>query len=221
MTYVPAQPPELHQQAPQGATVQTVWALWLGNLGAGVGAAVVLFVVLLMLAKVELLPALAWALSGGAVVFGGLMVLRFSLDEIVEAWEWQRLLADNTALVEENDLLRQRIASLEDDINYERLQRAVRARVPEPNRVSVMPTVEPSARKDAETLLQRHYMGMSFARDVMGDKCGWPPSRWNAAMEILKAAGIAQSVGKRTVIQVATMTEAMSRLDAKIVEVEE
>lgn len=216
MNYVPAQSPELHQQTPQGATVQTVWALWLGNVGAGIGAAVVLFVVLVMLARVELLPALAWAISGGAVVFGALMVLRFSLDEIVEAWEWQRMLADNVALVEENDVLRERIASLEADINYERLQRAAMARTATPSRVSVMPTVEPSGRKDAETLLQRYYMGMSFARDEMGNKAGWTPSRWNAAMEILKAAGVAQVVGKRTVIQVDTMTEAMSRLDAGI-----
>jgi hypothetical protein len=203
---------ELVETQNQVQTVQSVWAVWLGNAGAGFGFGLIVAIVVNRALNFSALDTAIWGLCAGGLMFGALMVIRLSLDELHQAWEWQRMIADLDSMANENATLRDRIASLERDINYERLQRSARAQVPEPRRVDVMPAVD-GARRDAETLLQRHFMGVSFARDVMVSNAGWTPTRWNEAMEILKAAGIAVTNGKRTVIQVATMVEAVDRLN--------
>ena len=209
--YVPAQP-ELAELQPPQITVQTVSAMVLGNAMAGVGLGVIVAILCSQLLHLDAAYTATWALSIGGIAFGALCVVRFGSDEIVEVWEWHQATQTIATLEAENDLLRDRITSLEQDINHERMLRAAQARTPEPRRVDVMPPLDNAVRRDAEELLKRHFMGISFARDVMV-QAGWTPSRWIAAMDVLKAAGIAQTNGKRTVMQVATMTEAVDRLN--------
>ena len=209
--YVPTQP-ELAELQPPSITVQTVGAMVFGNAMAGVGAGVIVAILCSQVFHIDAAYVATWALSIGGVAFGALCVVRFGSDEIVELWEWQRATQTIAAQQDEIAMLHDRLQSLEQDINYERMQRAAQSRTPEPRRVDVMPQLDSAVRRDAEELLKRHFMGISFARDVMV-QAGWTPTRWIAAMDVLKAAGIAQVVGKRTAVQVATMTEAVDRLN--------
>lgn len=213
-TYVPAQP-ELAELTPPTITVQTVGAMVFGNAMAGVGLGVIVAIVCSQLLRLDAALTATWALSIGGCAFGALCVVRFGSDEIVEIWEWRQATATIADLQAENELLRERIESLEQDINYERLQRAAQAKTPAPRRVDVMPEVENPARRDAEALLKRHFMGMSMARDVMVST-GWTPTRWIDAMEILKGAGLAATKDRRTVVQVPTLVEAIDRLNQAV-----
>lgn len=209
--FVPAA--DVVEERRDAPTVGTVLAIWLGNFGAGIGIGVVTAIIVNRAFSFGWEDTAIWGICAGGLAFGILMAVRFSLDEIVEAWEWRRALADLDRLETENATLRDRITSLQQDINLDRLQRYAQAKVPEPTRVDAMPETKAQVVIDAEELLTRHFAGKPWARDAMKKYAGWTTTRWNVARDQLEAVGVAVTTGKQTQIQAQSMTEALAWLN--------
>lgn len=203
------------QEAP--LTVGGVLAVWLQNFGGGLGAAT-LAGVLCWQMGLEAGAAARWALLAGAVVFGGLMVLRSAIDEIVDVADYRRLIGDLEAAEEQVELLEQQNASLRRDLHAAETYGAYRAARPgvvvQDRNGEPMPAAAPLPEvNDAKTLIQRHFDdGKWPAKDRMNVLLGWSSTRWFAARDVLQAHGIIASQGRNTVVLVGSLAEALAVL---------
>lgn len=204
------------QEAP--LTVGAVLAVWLQNLGGGLGAAVLVGVLCWQLG-LDAVSALRWAVLAGAVVFGGLMVLRSAIDEMVDWNDWWLMLADLDDKDAEIDQLEQRVAALTRDLRSEQLLsasiasrqpgRPVHDRNGEP---MPAPAADP-VRNDARELIRLHFgSGQWPAKDRTCQRLGWETSRWAAARDELQRHGIVATQGRQTLMQAGSEAEALAML---------
>ena len=213
---MPTNPPgstEVIEEHRPAITVQTVWAIWLGNFGSGLGVGVIVAILVNRVFNFTWADTVIWSLCAAGLVFGVLMAVRFSLDEIVEGWEWRRALADIERLEAENAVLRSRLEALQRDYEHAQLQLRARANLPAGNRVDVLPKATTDGPvRDAMTLLDYHYAGKPWARDHMRTYANWGRTRWEAALDVLKAAGIVSVKARTTIVIPATLTDALQQL---------
>ncbi len=207
--YVPAVPEPAQRQL---MTQRQVTAQWSQNLGGGVGAATL--VVAGWITVHGAAYGIGWTPDAwpdwgrvaigagvvGMVVFGGLMFLRSSIDEIMAASDWQRVNADLDAAIADVEALKVALAAERHRASVAELQRdtlAMRnARAPV---VAVTPQPEDSqVWEDARAMVTRRWNGLKWGRDAMTD-AGWTPTRWAEAMELLKLAQIAVASGRAMV----------------------
>jgi hypothetical protein len=243
-TYVPARveayndksTTNIIEQSNRPQTVAAVGAQWLHNLGGGLGAAVVW-----VAGSFAVHGAAYWmgdslgvdidpwpnpvrvgiaAFVVGCGVFGLLMALRASLDEIVQAGEWNQLQAEYDALEQEHNdsmaawsnkyqLLQRDLATLQADYklllarkgplpgsevkNYVAIDAApvqARGTLPQVEQPGYVARTKATARGDATTLLERAYHKHKWSRDAMMTDHKWNKERWYAARDWLVAAKV-------------------------------
>ena len=199
----------------------SVLATWQENAGGGigiftfvVGMRVLLQIIGAALGFVESpLPSLEnmqlWLMIAavlGIILFGVLMIVRSSLDELVQYGEWQAMAAE----IEE---LEQQVSELETELEAVQLshqnaidsladaRRALHQNMAVAStkyRAPEQPT-EPPVQRDARWLLKLAYGGSKWGRDyIVKTYDDWTPTRWTAARNILEEARIARTVGNRT-----------------------
>ncbi len=212
---------------PDTLTVQGVQAGWLQNAGAGIGMVAAVIALRLLWHAIavgvgltpNVFPAdwavtLAVAAGLALLLFGVLMVLRSSLDEIVEAGEWAALLADmeqleqtNATLNETIDALRHQLADTKAELSQQLSQRSSHAFV-------AAAAAADAGRQlpDARTLVERIYRGQNWNRETM-QAAGWTQAKWSAAKETLLAAGVIHYAGRNPQRRTATWAEATAALD--------
>lgn len=198
-------------------TVGGVLAVWLQNFGGGLGAATLAGVVCWQ-ANLEAGAALRWALLAGAVVFGGLMVLRSAIDEIVDVADYRRLIGDLEAAEEQVELLEQQNASLRRDLNAAETYGAYRAARPgvvvQDRNGEPMPAPAPTPiRNDAKQLITLHFeQGEWPSKNRTCPRLGWTTSRWQEARDELERHGIIATRNNQTVVLVGSLAEALAKL---------
>lgn len=214
------------QRRPTSAS--EVYAGWLQNAGAGLGAAAVL--VGLWLAVHGLVHRLGWmaqpwpdgavvavaALVAALLTFGVLMFLRASLDEIVQAGDWNRAMADMETLREANRALADRLSVRTEELRQLRAELLISSR--ERQTASTVQYVAPAAPDtrgidDARTLLERATMKRDWSREGM-KAAGWTQPQWETARDTLIAAKLLAYNGKWPKLVVADYEQACQALEA-------
>jgi hypothetical protein len=240
-----------------------VRAQWAQNLGGGLGAAAVwLFGSIAVhgvayrvgpyipFVPLYLEPWPDWVRVGvascvvGGLVFGGLMFLRSSLDELVEAGEWNAINADYDALELELAEVKAKWQNRYDalDHEYKRLQADYRlnlkakgplnkpldvvavepvALLPPVHDNRVLPVNE-GAREDAIVLMTRAYNGHPWTRDAVikgRDKLpDWGRGRWELARDYLVDAKVLSYGGEKGNVpqwMYPNLVDALSALDER------
>lgn len=208
---------DLRPPSKPALTAGNVLAVWLQNFGGGIGAATITALACWGFAA-DALTALRWSLTIGGLVFGALMILRSAIDEIVDAADYRTMIADMEDLEEQNDLLEQRCAALQRDLHAAETFGAYRAARPgvivQDRNGDPMPAPAPTPiRNDAKTLIQLHFeAGVWPAKDASCQKLGWTTTRWAEARDELQRHRIVATQGKRTVVLVASLAEALAVL---------
>lgn len=204
------------QEAP--LTVAAVLAVWLQNFGGGLGAATLAGVLCWQLG-LEAGAAARWALLAGALVFGGLMVLRSAIDEMVDWNDWRLMLADLEDKDDQIDTLEQRVAALQRDLRSEQiLSASIAGRTPgrpvHDRNGDPMPAPAPDpVRNDARELIRLHFSGGKWpAKDRTCQNLGWETSRWAAARDELQRHGIVTTQGKQTIMLATSEAHALAML---------
>lgn len=210
---------------PPPLTAAGVLAVWLQNFGGGLGAAV-LAGVLAWQFGADGWSVARWAAIAGAVVFGGLMLLRSAIDEIVDANDYRVMLADIEALQaqleddqaahdEEVQRLTGRIRILQNDLNVARSENWQRHAGPN-SRPAVdladAPVAPDPARDDAQMLLQRAYSNQNWGKDAMRTECNMTSTRREVAIDLLVRRGIAVRGNKQTYLNFRDEADALTRL---------
>lgn len=204
-----------------------VFATWLENAGAGIGAAAVL--VALWLAVHGLAYNIGWqaqpwpdgavvaiaALIVGMLAFGLLMVLRASLDEIVQAQEWNQAMADMAELEAENARLADRLAVRTEELRQLRAEMLIVNRTKQS--ASTVQYVAPAAPDthgidDARTLLERATRKMDWSRDGM-KATGWTQPQWELARDTLIAAKLLAYNGRQPRLVLTDYAQACEALE--------
>lgn len=164
------------------------------------------------------LPIGGVAVGAGLIWFGALSVLRFSMDEIRDAyqnWRWQelatsqrlkieQLTADNTELRRENKRLQAMVKTQEFNKASEGAREVVKA-------VGKFDAL----RKNIDDILDRWSRGLKYGRD---DVTMTRPE-WEAAMQCLASAGLVgadERNPRKKVILADSLQQANKRVDAKI-----
>lgn len=236
--YVPASTSVTETVAP--ITNAEVAAVWRQNLGAGVGAAVLLacgwYTAHGFMHRMDwwaqpwpdpAAVALGTALVGGAV-FGALMVVRFALDEVMDGMDFLDLDRALDATAAERDELANKNARLAEDFRI--LQSEYRLAVSKigqtaaGRQVYVSPAaqdtvtndadVDPAVKRDAVTLIDRALTGKAWGRDAMKDTAGWGQTRWEKARDLLVIAKVVTYQGKTPVLVTDDKARALTMLDA-------
>ncbi len=217
-------------------TAHNVLAVWLQNLGGGLGASVLAGVLAWQLGA-DGWGVARWAALAGSVVFGGLMLLRSAIDEIVDANDYRVMLADiealqaqiederaahdeemakaETAHDEEIERLNSRIRILTNDLNVARSENWARTAGPRSHfavDLADAPVAADPARDDAQKLLERAYSGKNWGKDSMRTECDMTSTRHEAAMKLLVRRGIAVRGNKKTYLNFADESDALARL---------
>lgn len=184
-----------------------VLAVWLENFGAGLGAAaVVLAGAWLCSLAVAIDWGLARSLAGiiGLAVFGLIMFLRASLDEIVQASEWNQAMLDLAAADEEiaalradNETLTASNRRLETE-NFVLQRRQTEQRNGATQFVARARSDNPTI-ADARHLIERSHRGMAWSRATMM-AAGWSKTQWELAQETLITAGVISYRGRNPVM---------------------
>ncbi|MBP8292783.1 MAG: hypothetical protein KAX65_08415 [Caldilineaceae bacterium] len=206
-------------------TAHNVLAVWLQNLGGGLGASVLAGVLAWQLGA-DGWNVARWAALAGSVVFGGLMLLRSAIDEIVDANDYRVMLADIEALQaqiederaehdEEIERLTTRIRILQNDLNVSRSENWQKHAGPN-SRPAVdladAPVQPDPARDDAQMLLQRAYSNQNWGKDAMRTECDMTSTRREAAISLLVRRGIATRGNKQTYLNFRDESDALTRL---------
>lgn len=224
------------EQAKAPLTASSVLAVWLQNLGGGIGAAV-LVGVLAWQFGVDGASAARWATIAGALVFGALMILRSAIDEIVDAMDYRAMIRDMEALeaqieeqrgaleaqieeqkeahADEIAVLQSRLRTVQHDLNVARSENW--ARTAGPNSHPAVDLADASvapdpARGDAQKLLERAYAGQQWGKDAMRTYTGMTSTRWQAARDLLQRRGIITAGNKQTYLNPATLSDALTAL---------
>ena len=235
-TYVSAAEPAPAAPARPAPTVELVSGKVLDNLWGGVGVSVALSAIyaLLRIGAANLgvmgLPDwqhAAWAglvfVLTGALAFGALTAWRASLDERERQGELDGLREDREAMQADIDEMAQEIAEYRklyenavSDLAEARaaLHQAMgrnsdRYRAPEDDPVA------PSVERDAQFLLQlMHSKQPAGWQSVTKTYNDWNRDRWEAARDLLEAAGVVRTVGNQTKLSELTYQASVSKLGA-------
>lgn len=236
-SYVSAAEPTAPAPATRPApTVELVSGKVLDNLWGGVGVAVALSagyaLVRIALANLGMMPLptlvdVAWAVVAfvlvGALAFGVLTAWRASLDERERQGELDGLREDREAMQADIDEMAQEIAEYRklyenavSDLAEARaaLHQAMgrnsdRYRAPEDDPVA------PSVERDAQFLLQLMHAGQPAGRKSVTDLYSdWTRPRWEAARDLLEAAGVVRTVGNQTKPVESTYQASVGKLGA-------
>lgn len=205
-----------------------VYAGWLQNAGAGLGAAAVL--IGLWLAVHGLAHRTGWmarpwpdaavvavaALVTALLTFGVLMFLRASLDEIVQAGDWNRAMSDMETLREANRQLADRLSVRSEELRQLRAELLIASR--ERQSASTVQYVSPAAPDthgidDARTLLERATRKQDWSREGM-KAAGWTQPQWETARDTLIAARLLAYNGKWPKLILADYEQACQALEA-------
>lgn len=207
------------EQEPKVAkTPQTVKAVLLENIIGGVGAFGLAGLGAYWISGGDWGAVGAWSLSAGIAVACGLMLLRSSIDEVVDRWDYHVMLRDLAALEKENDLLVQRNAALQRDLTAAETFGAYSAARPgatvTDRNGDPMPAPAPTPiRNDAKRLIQLHFEnGVWPAKDASCQKLAWTTTRWAEARDELQRHRVVTTQGKRTVVLVSSLAEALAIL---------
>lgn len=186
-------------------TLEQVFAQWVQNFGGGVGAAIVVVVVMWTIGMPHIQQA-QWALVVGATVFGASTLWRAYLDEIrssrsVAQWrrQWLEIIAsldedvafleaEHTALTQKYEALRAAHSRLESEHAF--LNYTARKAQANRNTILVEDLVSRGLKEDTRTLVSYWAgTGKSPSRaEIMAT--GMSRSRWEAANQQLKNAGL-------------------------------
>jgi hypothetical protein len=205
---------QIVEQSKPTLTTGSVFAVWLQNFGGGLGAAV-LAGVLAWQVGADGWAVARWAALAGALVFGALMVLRSAVDEIIDIADYRRLIGDLEATRTANADLRDTVAALQRDLIAANAYLTVtdHSGTRQVLRNTPSATAAPEVR-DAQELIRRHFSdGKWPAKDRMNRLLGWPSPRWFAARDVLAAHGIVAKEGRSTVVLVASLQEALTKLE--------
>lgn len=203
----------------------TVQAKVLENLQAGVGVASVVVggaVVWYTVAEWQAWEA-AYRVAGiatgaGAMWFGVLSVVRFSLDEMRDMYEWLRLQelaasyylqieqlkADNAELRKENRRLQSHVKTQE----FNEASKGAREVVQAADKYETL-------RHNAEEILTRWAQGISYSRDATQ----MSRQDWEGAMRLLDSAGLIERDEKnprKRAIVAESLAQAQKKVDTKI-----
>lgn len=206
-------------------TSANVFAMWLQNFGGGLGAATLAGVLAWQLGA-DGWGVTRWAALAGSVVFGGLMLLRSAIDEIVDWADYRAMLRDIDGLQaqiedergehdEEIERLTTRIRILQNDLNVSRSENWQRHAGPN-SRPAVdladAPVAPDPARDDARKLLERAYSNRNWGKDAMRTECSMTSTRRDAAIDLLVRRGIAARGNKQTYLNPANLSDALTML---------
>ena len=217
------------QQARPRPTPRDVLAVWMGNAGAGLGAGLVVGVGASVFG-VPLWPQGAQAAGVAAgVVFGAAMVWRALTDEATAQLSNRKVRRTVEQIQRECDQRVKRlttqlgaafdaIEALEGELDRMTRQRdaalsdARTARQATPNYVAPV-RIEPQELTDAETMIRHRFdTGQPLSLGVAKDSRKWTQPRWQAALDLLVAAGVVYVQGTRQRYVHDTLGEAMSEL---------
>lgn len=224
------------EQAKAPLTASSVLAVWLQNLGGGIGAAVLVGVLAWQLG-VDAANVARWATIAGALVFGALMILRSAIDEIVDAMDYRAMIRDMEALeaqieeqrgaleaqieelkeahADEIAVLQSRLRTVQHDLNVARSENWQRTAGPH-SRSAVdladAPVAPDQARDDAQKLLQRAYSSQNWGKDAMRSECNMTSTRREAAIDLLVRRGIATRGNKQTYLNFRDEADALTAL---------
>jgi hypothetical protein len=225
-TFVPPTETNIYEGSRRPNDSRQVFATWLENSGAGIGAAAVL--VALWLAAHGLAHNVGWAAQpwpdpavvavAAAIVallaFGALMLLRASLDEIVQASEWNQAMADMAELEAENERLADRLAVRTEELRQLRAEMLIANRERQARTVQYVAPAAPDTHgiDDARTLLERATRKMDWSRDVM-KSTGWTQPQWELARDTLIAANLLAYNGRQPRLVLTDYEQACSALE--------
>jgi cell division protein FtsB len=164
------------------------------------------------------LPIVGIATGAGAVWFGVLSVIRFSLDEVRDLYQWlklqetaagyflkiQQLTADNTELKRELRKLQSQVRTQE----FNQISKGAREVVKTMDKYDAL-------RKNIDDILQRWSQGLKYGRDDVT----MTRQEWEAAMRCLDSAGVLGIDDKnprKRIIIAESLTQAQKRVDTKI-----
>jgi hypothetical protein len=202
----------------------TVQAKMMENAQAGLGVFTIilgvsiLWYVVLSWASLEPAFRIFSAAVGSAMCwFGILSVIRFSIDEVRDVYQWYRL---QELVVDKEVKLQQAMIDIA-DLRKEnrRLQSAVKTQ--EFNQASkgareiVAPDKFATLRNNADDLLQRWAKGASYARDATQISRG----DWEEAMRLLDSAGLILRGGpgnRQRTIEAQSLTQAQQKLESRL-----
>ena len=223
-TYLSAESPIDERALP---TIASVKAQWLQNAGAGLGAIAVVIALRMLWHTITISTGLTtsefpadWPLTAaiaaglGLLLFGLLMVLRNSLDELIEAGEWSALNGEleqmtqtNATLNETIDALRHQLADTKAELSQQLSHRTAHAFIP------ATPVADAGHQlPDARTLAERIYRGQAWDRSTM-QAAGWTQAKWAAAKDALLTAGVIAYAGRNPQRRLNTWAEATAALD--------
>lgn len=226
-TFVPPTETNIYEGARRPQDSRQVFATWLENAGAGIGAAAVL--VALWLAVHGVLYRIGWqaqpwpdaavvavsALIVALLAFGVLMLLRASLDEIVQASEWNQAMADMAELETENQRLADRLSVRTEELRQLRAEMLIANRERQTARtVLYVPPAAPDTHgiDDARTLLERATRKQDWSRDGM-KAAGWTQPQWELARDTLIAAKLLAYNGRQPRLVLTDYAQACEALE--------
>lgn len=217
------------QQARPRPTPRDVLAVWMGNALAGLGAGIVVGVGMLAFGQ-PLWPNVAqWAGGVAGVLTGVLMVWRNTEDEATARLSNRKVRRTVEQIRSECDQRVKRltvqlgaafdaIEALEGELDRMTRQRdaalsdARTARQAAPNYVAPV-RIEPQELTDAEAMIRHRFdTGQPLSLGVAKEARKWTQPRWQAALDLLVAAGVVYVQGTRQRYVHDTLGEAMSEL---------
>lgn len=148
------------------------------------------------------------AAATGAIVFGALSLLRFSLDEWRDWYARHKMEAMLIDLRMENDGLRQQLATALHDNHILSQQRAVLAA--RANHGGHAMEIRSSEVLHAKDILQRWAGGLPYSRD---DRGSMSKGEWSTAMDLLTRAGLIEIRDRKRAIVAGNLTKALAQLD--------
>ena len=225
--FVQPQETNIYEAQRRPTSAGEVYAGWLQNAGAGLGAAAVL--VGLWMAVHGLVHRIGWmarpwpdgavvsvaALVAALLTFGVLMFLRASLDEIVQAGDWNRAMSDMETLREANRQLGDRLNVRTEELRQLRAELLIASRERQASTVQYVAPAAPDTHgiDDARTLLERATRKQDWSREGM-KAAGWTQPQWETARDTLIAARLLAYNGKWPKLVASDYEQACQALEA-------
>lgn len=164
------------------------------------------------------LPIVGIATGAGAVWFGVLSVVRFSLDEMRDMYEWWRLQELAASYYLQIDTLKAENAELRRELK--RANALIRTQEFEQASAGAKEVITPedkyaAMRRNIDAILQRWAQGLPYGRDHVHMTEG----EWRQAMEAMEAAGVAGRGGpggRQRVVTATDLTQAQQAVERKL-----
>lgn len=159
------------------------------------------------------------ALGTGAVWFGILSVVRFSIDEVRDLYQWLRLQEIAAGYLVQIDALKAENADLRRELR--RANAMIRTQEFEQASKGARETVTPvenkfiAIRRNVDAILNRWSQGLQYGRDHVNMTEG----EWKAAMDALEAAGMAGrggNGGRQRIVVADNLSQAQQAVEKKL-----